>query len=276
MSVPLFRSGVESPSQLAARVRRRVGSGEASPRSGIDPEFDLSRGEGLLEGWYYPEIEGGRATRWVERRFEVEAEVCVATHVDMEVRLFAEAGFVELHARFSVNDENQAVFSIRPGWNNLLLPLPPGTSGRVHVAFDAGGDWIPAECGFSQDNRPLSVLVRRVAFVRFVELPLLVPGAIPEVGEVAGAPVFPRTLRGRLLQRLLPKLTSRLSYHEQRSVLLEQRLASIERLIADTSRLVEDRLVRLAESDAQTAAEVTRALDEIRESLGREVARLRN
>src|SRR5450759_29320 len=138
-ATPVFE-GPESAAELLARVRKRLAAAPPAPagsRLPVDPEFDLSRSEGLLDGWYEPDLWGERMTRWVARRFDFEAQVGSATHVAIDALLFDTSGLAQLRGRIRANDVVGAAFRAMPGWNAIRVPIPAGVSGRVHFSVDA-------------------------------------------------------------------------------------------------------------------------------------------
>lgn len=262
-SQPLFRSGAASPAELLGRVRRRLESESAIPHLPADPRFDLARGEGLLEGWYNAEIHDGSTVRWVARRFAFEAEVREATHVLLEAAVFPESGLAELRLRIRANDVLGAAVRLHPGWNSRLLPIPAGVSGRVHFSVDAGGSWSPVT-----DPRELSILVRHLALVRFVELPRG-GGAPPEEADpsVARAPA-PLSVRiARKVRRLLLgwELSENLLSVEE----TQRRLRALEDRFDSMAGIVEDRLCELARADAEAAADAAEREEEWQEEVAR-------
>lgn len=266
-----FRSGAASSAELLARVRRRL-EAEAASVSFLpaDLRFDLAKGEGLLEGWYHAEVHDGTSARWVARRFAFEAEVREATHVALEAAVFPESGIAELRLRLRANDVPGAAVRLRPGWNCRLLPIPAGVSGRVHFSVDAGGSWSPPA-----DPRELSVLVRRLELVRFVELPR-------SGGSTAGAdavpPEAPPTSLGVRIARKLRRLV--LGYDLSRNLAgagevplkiraLEERLKETELRLDSMAAIVEDRLTELARVDAEAAADAAEREEELQEEVAR-------
>src|SRR5450759_59487 len=167
-ATPVFE-GPESAAELLARVRKRLAAAPPAPagsRLPVDPEFDLSRSEGLLGGWYEPDLWGERMTRWVARRFDFEAQVGSATHVAIDALLFDTSGLAQLRGRIRANDVVGAAFRAMPGWNAIRVPIPAGVSGRVHFSIDAGGSWNPITAGVQEDDpRELSLLVGRLALI---------------------------------------------------------------------------------------------------------------
>lgn len=266
----LFQSGAASPAELLARVRRRL---EAESTGAFyvpsDPEFDLSTGEGLLEGWYHAESHGGATVRWVARRFAFEAEVRDATHVLLDAAIFPESGIAGLRLRTRANDVLGSAVRLSPGWNFRLLPIPAGVSGRVHFFVDTGGSWSPAS-----DPRELSILVRRLALVRFVELPRVggAPAATP--AAPAGPPAslglrIVRRLRRLILGWDLSQNLLAVEEAQQRLRSVEERLAETERQFNSLAAIVEDRLSQLARVDAETATDSTEREDELQDELAR-------
>ncbi len=253
---PAF-SGVESSAELLLRVQRRlasVGAVGAAERS--DPVVDLARSDGLGSGWYDAETLDGLAMRWTQRRFDFEADVADATHVQVEACLFPESGLRSLTARMSADEIPGIPFLIRPGWNSLLLPIPGGRHGRVVFAVDAGGSWRPADRTGSGDDRELSLLVRRLALVRFVELPRFASDPAPSLSPRAGFP-------GRVLGKL------------RRLFSLDARLSLQERRLDEAMALLEARLTALAEADAQVEADLARREEGLREDVARTLKELR-
>lgn len=263
-SQSLFRSGAVSPAELLGRVRRRLRSESPISHFPPDPRFDLVRGEGLIEGWYHAETLGGSTVRWVARRFAFEAEVRQATHVLLEAALFPESGLSELRLRIRANDVLGAAVRLHPGWNSRLLPIPAGVSGRVHFSVDAGGSWTPVS-----DSRELSILVRQLALVRFVELPRV--GALPGRAEPPAAQSPALSVRiARKVRRLLlgwelsEKLVAAQETH-RRLEALEERIL----LFDSIAGIVEDRLCELARTDAEAAADAAEREEEWQEELAR-------
>ena len=264
-SQSLFRSGAASPAELLVRVRRRLDSESAIAHLPVDPQWDLARGEGLLEGWYHAENHGASPVRWVARRFAFEAEVRESTHVLLEAALFPESGLSALRLRIRANDVLGAAVRLRPGWNSRLLAIPAGVSGRVHFSVDAGGSWTPAT-----DPRELSILVRQLALVRFVEL--------PRIGGALAGPADPRPARAPALSvRIARKVRRLLLGWELSEKLLtveetQRRLAALENrtlLIDSIAGIVEDRLSELARADAEAAADATEREEEWQEEVAR-------
>jgi hypothetical protein len=248
-SVPVFESGHVTPAELLARVRRRLPeSAVAALLAPADPSFDLSRSDGLIEGWYQPETFDGVPARWTNRRFSFEAEVRDATHVAIEAALFPESGFAELRARLTANDVPGAPFRLRTGWNTRLTPIPAGVSGRVHFSIDAGGSWSPAALGQSADPRELAILVRRLALVPFVRLPRF--------------DASPTASRRSLLQRIVRRM---------RRLLLGSDVALLERRWNEAAAILEDRLTQLALVQAETAADAVERDEELQEDLARKL-----
>ena len=264
-SQSLFRSEAASPAELLGRVRRRLGSESTIPRCPADPRFDLARGEGLLEGWYDAEIQDGSTVRWVARRFAFEAEVREATHVLLEAAVFPESGLSELRLRIRANDLLGAAVRLRPGWNSRLLPIPAGVSGRVHFSVDAGGSWSPAA-----DPRELSILVRQLALVRFVELPRVGGALRAEADPLVARPPSLSVRIARKVRRLLLgwELSERLLALEE----TQRRLRDLEDriLVFDSiAGIVEDRLCELARADAEAAADAAEREEEWQEEVAR-------
>ena len=263
-SQSLFRSGAASPAELLGRVRRRLESESTIRELRADPRLDLARGEGLLEGWYDAEIHDGSPVRWVARRFAFEAEVREATHVLLEAAVFPESGLSELRLRIRANDVLGAAVRLHPGWNSRLLPIPAGVSGRVHFSVDAGGSWSPVS-----DPRELSILVRQLALVRFVEL--------PRIGDVPGRTSPPDARNASLSVRLARKLRRLLLGWELSEKVLaveetERRLAALEDRIPrfdSMAGIVEDRLCELARADAEAAADAAEREEEWQEEVAR-------
>lgn len=263
-SQSLFRSGAATPAELLGRVRRRLGSETTIADLPADPRFDLARGEGLLEGWHYSEIHDGSTVRWVARRFAFEAEVRQATHLLLEAALFPESGLSELRLRIRANDVLGAAVRLHPGWNSRLLPIPAGVSGRVHFSVDAGGSWSPVS-----DPRELSILVRQLALVRFVELPRA--GALP--GRTEPPPARPPVLSVRIARKVRRLL---LGWELSEKLLAVQetqrRLGALEErilLLDSISGIVEDRLCELARADAEAAADAAEREEEWQEEVAR-------
>ncbi len=228
-----------------------------------DPQFGA--------GWYEAETIDGVPVRWTSRRFEFEATVGEATHVELEAVLFPEAGFDSLTGRIVANDVPGISFTIWPGLNSLLLPVPGGLRGRLHFRIDTGGSWCPADKTGASDTRSLSLLVRRLAFVRFVELPrssFRPPSSRP---VPAGSKVF----RGfRKIRRLLG-FAWHLDDLNWQVEDLASNLDALERRLDETSALLEDRLSRLAEVDARLAAEAAEREETLRDDLARTLKGLR-
>lgn len=272
-SQPVFRSGAVSPAELLARVRRRLELETAptpTPSVAVDPEFDLSTGDGLLEGWYQPELLGGATVRWAARRFAFEAEVREATHVLLEAALFPESGLAELRLRTRANDVMGAAVRLYPGWNYRLLPIPAGVTGRVHFFVDSGGSWSPPS-----DPRELSILVRRLALVGFVRLPrsrdVPVAAAAPAVGTPPASLLVrvARKLRRLLLGWNLSEGLLALEESRARIRALEERVAESDRRFDATAEILEDRLSQLARVDAETAADAAEREEEWQEEVAR-------
>lgn len=270
-SQPVFRSGAVSPAELLARVRRRLELETApvpTPAVPVDPEFDLSSGEGLLEGWYQAEVIDGAPVRWVARRFAFEAEIRDATHVLLEAAVFPESGLAHLRLRTRANDVMGAAVRLYPGWNYRLLPIPAGVTGRVHFLVDSGGSWSPPS-----DPRELSILVRRLALVGFVRLPR--SAALPAVATSLPAP--PASLAVRVVRKLRRLLLgwsiseSLVALEESRARmrLLQDRLAESERRFDAMAEILEDRLSQLARVDAETAADAAEREEEWQEEVAR-------
>lgn len=247
-SVHRFESGHITSAELLARVRRRLSETSAPALSTPgDPTFDLSKPDGLIEGWYEPEIFDGVPARWTSRIFSFEAEVRDATHVAIEASLFPESGIAELRARLRANDVPGAPFRLRTGWNSRLTPIPAGVSGRVHFSIDAGGSWSPAAVGQSGDTRELALLVRRLALVPFVRLPR-----------------FEVTMHRRrsLLQRIVRRL---------RRLLLGSEIVEVQRRLDEAASVLEDRLTQLALAQAEIAADTVEREEELQEELARKL-----
>lgn len=280
-SEPLFSSGVEGPSELLARVRRRL----ASENTGIDvvsqdPVLDLAKPDGLTGGWYDAEIIAGQTMRWTQRRFDFEAVAAEATHVNIEACLFPESGFASLTARISAGEVPGVPFVIRPGWNSVLVPIPGGRRGHIAFSVDAGGSWCPAGRTGADDIRELSLLVRRIALVRFVELPRfehppLAPGAA-ERGP-GPRPTGVSALPGRILRKLLrlANIDVRVASIDNRVVALERRLGEMTPRLDETMALLEKRLTLLAEVDAQIEIDIAGREEALRDDIGRKVKDLR-
>lgn len=248
-SIPVFESDYVTPAELLARVRRRLlDQVEPTISAPADPSFDLSKPDGLIEGWYEPEILEGRSVRWTNRRFDFEAEVRDATHVAIEAALFPESGFAELRARLRANDVPGAPFRLKTGWNTRLTPIPAGVSGRVHFSIDAGGSWSPAALGQSADPRELAILVRRLALVPFVQLPRF--DLPPPAGQ--------RSLIQRIVRRL-------------RRLLLGSDVVEVERRLNEAAAILEDRLAQLALVQAESAADAVEREEEWQEELARKL-----
>lgn len=263
-SQSLFRSGAASPAELLGRVRRRLGSETTIAHLPADPRFDLARGEGLLEGWYHAEIQDGSTVRWVARRFAFEAEVRQATHVLLEAAVFPESGLSELRLRIRANDVLGAAVRLHPGWNSRLLPIPAGVSGRVHFSVDAGGSWSPVS-----DPRELSILVRQLALVRFVELPRVGPLPARVDPAVARPPALSvrivRKVRRLLLGWELSASFVALEETQRRLGALEDRIPPVDAIAG----IVEDRLRELARADAEAAADAVEREEEWQEEVAR-------
>jgi hypothetical protein len=258
--VPVFESGHVSPAELVARVRRRLREqGHPPVATSADPSFDLSRPDGLIDGWYEPEVFDGTTVRWTNRRFDFEAEVRDATHVAIEAALFPESGFAEVRARLRANDVPGAPFRLRTGWNSRLTPIPAGVTGRVHFSIDAGGSWSPAGLGLSGDSRELAILVRRLALVPFVRLPRFAAPPSP----APSASLLARIVRK--LRRLL--LGSELA----RKLQQVDDLAELERRLNETAGILEDRLLQLALVQAESAADALEREEEWQEELARKL-----
>ncbi|HSB35369.1 MAG TPA: hypothetical protein VLH41_00735 [Thermoanaerobaculia bacterium] len=249
MTDPLSSSSVENLAALLARVQQRLrdeasGNSAAGPGSRPDPEFDLSRPDGLGHGWFHAETLDGRTVRWTARQFEFEAGVDQATHLYLEAALFVESGFTELHARLAANGNRGGEFRIRPGWNRYIVALPAGLRSPARITVDLGGAWCPLASGHGPDARELGILVARLALVPFLQVP-----APPPKGA---------TLRARVLRRLRRLLFG----HE-----LESRLMHLEGRTSE----VEDRTRLLAESDREQAGALEEAERELRREISRQV-----
>lgn len=250
MTDPNSRPSVENLAALLARVKQRLrdeGSGPsgAGPGSRPDPEFDLSRPDGLGYGWSHAETLDGRTVRWTARRFEFEAEVDQATHLDLEAALFPESGIPELHAFLAADGVRGGDFRIRPGWRRYLVALPAGLRGKARLAVDVGGAWCPQATGHAPDARELGILVARLAFVPFLQVP---PGPAPVTG-----------FRAKVVRRLL------------RGSDLELRIAHMESRILE----LEERARLLAEADRERGGVLDGAERELREEIARQLRLMR-
>src|SRR5262249_34301101 len=159
-AIPGFRSAVESPQALMARVREILDNqGSAGFVSRSEGEIDLRALAPFGAGWFAPEQLGRDLIRWTSRRFEFEATAGRASHVLMEVCLFPESGLAELRMRLRVNDSLGGAARVRTGWNRVHLALPANTFGPSRFSVDAGGSWCPADSRASGDSRELAVAV---------------------------------------------------------------------------------------------------------------------
>jgi len=250
MSGPPSESSAERLAALLARVRRRLRDEGPAPVPALpglptDPVFDLSRPDGLGEGWFEPHTLDGRIVRWTSRRFEFEAEVNEATHAYIEAALYSESGFPELEAILMANGVRGSEFRIRPGWRRYLVALPAGLRGRARIVVDVGGAWCPHATGHAPDLRELGIRVARLALIPFLQLP-----AAPEPAS---------GLREDVRRRLsgVPDLPGRLQHMESRIFELEERV-----------RL-------LAEADRELGGTLNRIEQELREEIARQLRLMR-
>lgn len=292
-ATPVFE-GPESAAELLARVRKRLAAAPPAPveaRLPVDPEFDLSRSEGLLDGWYEPDLWGERMTRWVARRFDFEAEVGSATHVAIDALLFDTSGLAQLRGRIRANDVVGAAFRAMPGWNAIRVPIPAGVSGRVHFSIDAGGSWNPITAGVQEDDpRELSLLVGRLALIPLADLPRRphqpwAPPPFPGIPSARLTPIGgpadpPATFAGaaaqRELRRFLGAIRRRLLGWEwtNRVSRLEDENRELRRWIASTSARRDAELQKWQESIESWMNHFQRSvidgLGEIASRIGRE------
>lgn len=268
---PLFSSGAESPSGLLSRVRRRLAAETPGDDPvATDPVFDLAKPDGLGPGWYDAEIVDGQTMRWTQRSFEFEAVVAEATHLNIEACLFPESGFASLSARIFADDILCVPFTLRPGWNSLLVPIPGRLRGRIAFRVDAGGSWCPARRTGADDIRELSLLVRHVALVSFVKLPRFSPASAAAEPGPASLPAGFAAHPGSILQKL-----RRLFSVDGRVAALERRLDETSGRLDETMAVLESRLTHLAEMDAQIEIDLARREEELRDDIARKLKDLR-
>lgn len=258
-SEPLFSSGVEGPSELLARVRRRLASEDTGTDAGPrDPVLDLAKSDGLSVGWHDPEVIDGQTMRWTQRRFGFEAVAADATLVNLEACLPPESGLAFLVARISADEVPGVPFVIRPGWNSVLVPIPGGLRGHIAFSVDTGGSWCPAGRTGAEDIRELSLLVRRVALVRMVDPSSSRPQPL--------APAPAAGLPGRILRKF-----ERVARNLGRVANVFGRMAEMERRL----ELFEKRLTLLAEIDAQIEVDLALREETLRDDIGRKLKALR-
>jgi hypothetical protein len=257
-------AGVASAAELLERVRARMRESSAVPAVPGDAGPDLVTGRGLLGGWY--DFDAATGVRWVARVFEFGLSLNTATHLRIEALLAPESGFDELRARLAVGGDEADAFRVRPGWNDIVVPLPPGLQGVVHCTIDAGGAWSPFERDLNRDCRALSIALRRlepVALVAFrppiatqvdadtpspsVAQPVLVPAPIPSartwrqrVGtQILGVDLEARLETAAQAQRetLAAALTTAAATLESQGAMLAAQAAEIARLQARVGAL---------------------------------------
>jgi hypothetical protein len=121
----------------------------------------------LGPGWYEPEFEDGRWSRWTAgaSRFALRADRAVAIVIEV-CSHHQDLGTRPVGLCVTVNGVAGHTRVPTWGWHTLVVPLDPPVLGPVlEGRLDIERTWVPRDAGVGDDGRELGVRVRHIAAV---------------------------------------------------------------------------------------------------------------
>jgi hypothetical protein len=119
----------------------------------------------LGPGWYEPEYEDGRWSRWTRGAARFALRAGRTRHVEISVcSHHQDLGTRPVGLTVTVNGIAGPATIPTWGWHTLRVDLPQEVSGPVlEGVIEVQRTWVPRDAGVGEDTRELGVRVHRIA-----------------------------------------------------------------------------------------------------------------